>query len=101
MFNIITRRTLLKYCSLYPSAANALKEWYKELVTIDLKNFNELKAHYPNASIIGDDRIVFNILGNHYRLIVRIMFQYKAIQIKWFGTHSEYDRVDARTVKFK
>jgi mRNA interferase HigB len=101
MFNIITRRTLLRYCCLYPSAANALKEWYKELVTADFKNFNELKAQYPNASIIGDNRIVFNILGNHYRLIVRIMFEYKAIQIKWFGTHSEYDQVDAKTVKHK
>lgn len=101
MFNIITRRTLLKYCSLYPSAANALKEWYKELVTADFKNFNELKTQYPNASIIGDNRVVFNIRGNHYRLIVRIMFEYKAIQIKWFGMHSEYDQVEAKTVKHK
>lgn len=101
MFNIITRRTLLSYCSKYPSAANALKEWYKELVSADLKNFNELKALYPNASLIGDNRIVFNILGNHYRLIVRIMFDYKAIQIKWFGTHSEYDGVDAKTINYK
>jgi mRNA interferase HigB len=101
MFNIITRRTLLKYCGLYPSAANALKEWYNELATVDLKNFNELKRLYPNASLIGDNRIVFNILGNHYRLIVRIMFEYKAIQIKWFGTHSEYDRIDAKTIQYK
>ncbi|GGH29221.1 toxin RelE [Dyadobacter endophyticus] len=101
MFNIITRRTLLKYCNLYSAAADALKEWYKELVTADLKNFNELKALYANASIIGDNRIVLNVLGNHYRLIVRIMFDYKAIQIKWFGTHSEYDRVDAKTIKHK
>lgn len=101
MFNIITRRTLLRYCDLYTPAANALKEWYKELINADFKNFNELKAQYPNASIIGDNRVVFNILGNHYRLIVRIIFEYKAIQIKWFGTHSEYDRVDAKTIHFK
>ena len=101
MFNIITRRTLLKYCNLYPSAANALKEWYNEMATANLKNFNELKMMYPNASVIGDNRIVFNILGNHFRLIVRIMFEYKAIQIKWFGTHSEYDRIDAKTIQYK
>jgi mRNA interferase HigB len=101
MFNIITRRTLLRYCNLYPSAANALKEWYNEMATANLNNFNELKMIYPNASVIGDNRIVFNILGNHFRLIVRIMFEYKAIQIKWFGTHSEYDRIDAKTIQYK
>jgi mRNA interferase HigB len=50
---------------------------------------------------VGDDRVVFNIMGNHYRLVVRIVFTYKAIQIKWFGTHAEYDRIDVSTVKYK
>lgn len=101
MFNIIARRTLLGYCSMYPAAANALSEWYKELISSDFKNFNDLKNQYPNASIIGDDRVVFNIQGNRYRLIVRFMFDYKTIQIKWFGSHAEYDRIEAKTVKYK
>lgn len=100
MFNIIARKTLLMYCEDYPKAANALLEWYHEFLYADFKNFQELKAVYGNASIIGDDRVVFNIMGNKYRLIVRIVFTYKVIQIKWFGTHAEYDDVNAETVKY-
>lgn len=101
MFNIITRKTLLEYCGKYPSAANALQEWYYELVNTDFKNFNELKKVYGNVSLVADDRVVFNIMGNHFRLVVRIVFEYKAIQIKWFGTHAEYDRINVSLIKFK
>lgn len=101
MFNIITRRTLLDYCIKYPEASNGLQEWYHELSKYDFKNFNELKIIYANASLVGDNRVVFNIMGNKYRLIVRMAFTFKAVQIKWFGTHSEYDRVDVRTAQYK
>lgn len=101
MFNIITRKALLAYCLQYPQAANALMEWYHELLEADFKNFQDLKAVYRNASIVGDDRVVFNIMGNHFRLVVRIVFTYKAIQIKWFGTHAEYDKIDVVTISFK
>ncbi len=85
MFNIITRKTLLNYCEQYPGAKNALLEWYYEFLNSDIKNFQELKQRYPNASLVGDDRVVLNIMGNHYRLVIRIVFTYKAIQVKWFG----------------
>jgi mRNA interferase HigB len=62
---------------------------------------NELKSNYPDASIIGDNRIILNIHGNKYRLIVRVLFNYKAIQIKWFGTHSEYNKVNVLTIQNK
>jgi mRNA interferase HigB len=65
------------------------------------KNFNELKKEYGSASIVSDDRVVFNIMGNKYRLVVRIVFTYKAIQIKWFGTHKEYNQIDVKTIQFK
>ena len=101
MFNIITRKTLLEYCRKYPAAATALQEWYHELVKADFKNFNELKKVYGNASLVSDDRVVFNIMGNQYRLVVRIVFGFKAIQVKWFGTHAEYDKIDVTTVQNK
>ncbi len=101
MFNIITRKTLLQYCQQYPEAANALKEWYYEMHNANFKNFNQLKQVYGNASLVSDDRVVFNIMGNKYRLVVRIVFDFKAIQIKWFGTHKEYDKTNVETVKFK
>ncbi|MBO9573369.1 MAG: type II toxin-antitoxin system HigB family toxin [Chitinophagaceae bacterium] len=101
MFNIITRKTLLEYCNKYPAASNAFREWYHEMVKSSFKNFNELKKVYTNASIVGDDRVVFNIMGNKYRLVVRIIFEFKAIQVKWFGTHREYDQVNVTLVQFK
>jgi mRNA interferase HigB len=101
VFNVITRRTLLEYSKRYPLAATALFEWYHELIKADFENFNDLKRVYRNASLVGDDRVVFNIMGNKYRLVVRIVFEFKAIQIKWFGTHAEYDKVDVATVQFK
>ncbi|WP_223269280.1 MULTISPECIES: type II toxin-antitoxin system HigB family toxin [unclassified Polaribacter] len=92
---------MLNYIRLYPEAAIALQECYRELEISEFKNFNELKEVYKNASIVGDDRVVFNIKGNSHRLVVRFVFTYKAIQIKWFGTHKEYDAIDVETVQFK
>ena len=101
VFNIITRKTLLDYCRKYPEAAVALQNWYYEMLKSEFKNFNELKKVYGNASLVGDDRVVFNIAGNKYRLVVRITFEFKAIQIKWFGTHAEYDKIDVSTISYK
>jgi mRNA interferase HigB len=101
MFNIIARRTLLEYCRKYPEAAIALQEWYYELLASGFKNFNQLKKVYGNASLVGDDRVIFNIMGNRFRLVVRMVFEYNTIQVKWFGTYAEYDRTDVVAVKFK
>jgi mRNA interferase HigB len=100
LFNIINRKTILLNVKKYPSASNALHEWYFELLDSDFKSFQDLKKIYPNASLVGDDRVVFNIMDNKFRLVVRIVFLYKAIQIKWFGTHNEYDKIDVKTIKF-
>ncbi len=70
------------------------------MVNSDFKSFNELKRVYGNASIVADDRLVFNIMGNKYRLVVRIVFDFKVVQIKWFGTHAEYDKIDVTTVQY-
>jgi len=101
VFNIITRRTLLEYCGKYPIAATALMEWYHEMVKSEFRNFNDLKKVYGNASLVGDDRVVFNILGNKFRLVVRIIFEFKAIQVKWCGTHKEYDKIDVQLIQYK
>ena len=101
MFNIITRNTLLEYVKQYPLATSALLEWYHELEKADFKNFNELKKVYGNASLVGDDRVVFNIMGNKFRLLLRIVFEYEAIQVIWFGTHMEYDKIDVESIIFK
>ena len=82
-------------------ARTALFEWYHELVISDFKKFNELKKVYGKVSLVSDDRVVFNIMGNKYRFVVRMVFEFKVIQIKWFGTNSEYDKIDVTTIKYK
>ena len=85
----------------YPLAISSLSKWYEELSNANFANFNELKEVYRNASLVSDNRVVFNIKGNDYRLVTRILFEYKAIQIKWFGTHKEYDEINVETVEYK
>ncbi len=91
----------MEYANKYPEAANSLYEWYHDILKLELNNFNELKNIYSSASIIGDNRLVFNIKGNQYRLIVRVIFDYKTIQIKWFGPHKDYDRINAKSIQLK
>ncbi|MFN8349552.1 MAG: type II toxin-antitoxin system HigB family toxin [Spirosomataceae bacterium] len=101
MFNVIASRTLNDYAKKYPEAANALRKLYIELEKSDFSSFNDVKAIYGNASIVGDNRIIFNVLGNKYRLIVRVNFQHKRMMIKWFGTHQDYGKIDAATIEYK
>ena len=101
MINIITRPTLLKYMVEYPVVKTALEEWYHEFKKFDFKSLNELKSVYSSASLVGDNRIIFNIKGNDFRLIIKINFKAKAAYILWFGTHKEYDKIDAKSVTFK
>jgi len=75
-----------------------LKAWFREVSKAEWANPNEIKAEYPSASIIGNDRIVFNIKGNSYRLIARINFDYQMIWIRFIGTYTEYDKVNAKTI---
>ena len=75
-----------------------LKSWYKEVSVGEWKSLNELKVDYPSASILENGRVVFNIKGNNYRLIVRINFPYQMVWIRFIGTHAEYDKIDATKI---
>ncbi len=97
---ILVRRTIIFYATHYPAASNALFVWYNEFSACEFQNFNELKHVYRNASIISNRRVVFNLKGNSFRLIVSINFQQKACYVIWFGTHKEYDQIDAETISF-
>jgi mRNA interferase HigB len=67
----------------------------------DWKSASELKSKYGNASILSSKRVVFNIKGNDYRLIVDIEYKLKIVFIVWFGTHAEYEKIDAKTVSYE
>lgn len=98
--NIIVKRAILYYIDKYPKAKTPLLTWYNEFLKYEFPNFNELKAVYGNASIVSNNRVVFNIKGNDYRLMASVNFKQTAAYIIWFGTHKEYDNINAETVEF-
>ncbi|MBL0109842.1 MAG: type II toxin-antitoxin system HigB family toxin [Saprospiraceae bacterium] len=98
--NIIVKRSIIYYADKYPNAKNALLIWYSEFSNHNFQNFNQLKKVYGHASLIGNERVIFNIKGNDYRLIFSINFNQMAAYIIWFGPHDVYDLLDARTIQF-
>ncbi len=72
-----------------------LKFWHDEASNSNWKNPNEIKRDFPSASILGDNRVIFNIKGNDYRLIVKINYRYQTIWVRFIGSHSDYNRIDA------
>jgi mRNA interferase HigB len=100
---LIKEKTLTDYCKVgkYRSASESLKAWVFEVRYSTWDNANELKSKYRSASVIGSKRAMFNIKGNDYRLIVDIEYKLKIVFIVWFGTHSEYDKIDAKTVGYE
>ncbi len=98
--NIIVKRAIVFYVDQYPQAKISLLTWYHEFSKQSFKNFNDLKSVYSNVSLVGQGRAIFNIKGNDFRLIVSINFRHQAAYIIWFGTHSEYNKIIAETVKF-
>lgn len=77
----------------------ALDSWFQEVRQATWKNSSEVKASYAHASIIGADRVVFNIKGNAYRLVVAVDYRRAIVFIKWLGSHKQYDSIDVRTVQ--
>ena len=98
--NIIVKRSILYYIDKYKAARVPLLTWYNEFLKQEFHNFNELKSVYGNASIVANNRIIFNIKGNDFRLIISVNFNQLAAYIIWFGTHKEYDRIDVETIEF-
>ena len=80
------------------SLEQALKAWFREVKRAQWNNANELKQKYRSASILKNGRVVFNICGNKFRLIVGVNYSVKVVYIKWLGTHTEYDDIDAEEV---
>jgi len=93
---IISKKTLKDFYeqSKYIDSRSALEAWHKEVLKLDWNNPNEVKEMYRNASIIGNEKVVFNIAGNKYRLIVTINYYAKIVFIKFIGTHKQYDKVN-------
>ncbi|MFH1028884.1 MAG: type II toxin-antitoxin system HigB family toxin [Pseudomonadota bacterium] len=95
---VIARKTLRKYWETHPDVRQALQAWYMDASHAHWSSPADIKSVYRNASILPNSRVVFNIKGNQYRLIVRIEYNAEIVYIRFIGTHQEYDRIDAPAV---
>jgi len=97
---ILVKNTILYYLKKYPAAKTQMLIWYNEFSKQEFSNFNEVKKVYGNASIFNNNRVVFNIKGNDFRLIISVNFLQEACYVNWFGTHKEYDKINVETIAF-
>lgn len=98
MDRIIAKRTLREFWEKHAEAEQYLKTWYDTAKHNEWKTPNDIKNTYANASILKNERVVFNIKGNDYRLVVKFNFDKSWIFIRFIGTHAEYDKIDANTI---
>jgi mRNA interferase HigB len=98
MKRIIAKRTLKEFWGKHPDAEQYLKTWYETAKQANWKSPQDIKKTYANASIVAGNRVVFNIKGNDYRLIVKFNYQRQWAFIRFVGTHANYDKVDATTI---
>ena len=98
---IISKPILREFVSEHPDAEAAMELWYAVTKEANWKNFAELRRSFNSTDAVGNDRYVFNIRGNTYRLIALIIFKVRTVYILFVGTHQEYDQVNAATVTYK
>lgn len=94
---IIAKKTLNSFGDHHPDAREALRAWHADVRKACWKSPTDIKRVYANASIVGNNRAVFNIRGNQYRLVVAINWRAGIVFIRFIGTHAAYDRIDAAT----
>jgi mRNA interferase HigB len=98
---VIAKRTLRQFWESHPRGAEAraaLQVWYSTVKAADWSTPAEIKTMFGDASILKGNRVVFNLGGNKFRLIVRINYPYRIVYIRFVGTHEEYDDINAETV---
>ncbi|MEX2568140.1 MAG: type II toxin-antitoxin system HigB family toxin [Cyclobacteriaceae bacterium] len=98
MERIFAKSTLRKFWEKHPETEQYLKTWYDTAIGSKWLTPNDVKQSYANASILKDSRIVFNIKGNSFRLVAKFNFEKQWVFIRFIGTHSEYDKIDADTI---
>lgn len=98
---IVAVKFLRTFWEMHPDAEQPLKAWVDEVKKAQWSQPSDVKAQYRNASILKNRRVVFNIKGNDYRLIVAVAYRFQAVYVKFIGTHRQYDGIDAETVEME
>lgn len=95
---VIAKKTLREFWMKHSDCEEQLKSWYREAIEANWNSPQDIKTDYPSASFLQDNKVVFNIKGNKYRLIVKINYDFGMIWIRFVGTHAEYDKVNASKI---
>jgi mRNA interferase HigB len=98
---VISKAVLKEFAGKYPDVEAALAKWYNETKAADWRNFSDLKKTFNSADAVANDRYIFDIKGNQYRLVALIIFTVRTVFILFVGTHKEYDKVDASEIQYK
>ena len=96
--HIIKRPTLQQFWEKHPDSKQSLMAWFKEAEHTSWRSFDDIKKRYSSADVLPGNRVVFNIKGGNYRLVVNIHYNTGMVYIRFIGTHAEYDRIDAETI---
>jgi mRNA interferase HigB len=98
---VISYKIIREFTLIYHDSGPSLNAWFKIVGKTNWANFHQLKETFNSVDSVGNDRYVFNIKGNRYRLVALINFNVRTIYILFLGTHTEYDKIDASTIKFR
>jgi len=93
--HVISKKTLREYWEDHANIRGDLEAWYDHVRNARWSTPSDIQKDYRSASILPDNRVVFNLKGNQYRLVVRINYEYHTVFIRFVGTHADYDRIDA------
>ena len=96
---VISKASLVNFWIKHPASKHALQTWFEDASHAKWKTPQEIKTRFVSASFLAENRVVFNIKGNDYRLVVAVAYRFEALYIKFVGTHAEYDAIDATNVE--
>jgi len=96
---VISKAVLVEFWIRHPAAKQSLQTWFEDATHAQWKTLQDIKLRYSSASFVATNRVVFNIKGNDYRLVVAVAYRFAALYIKFVGTHADYDAIDAATVE--
>jgi mRNA interferase HigB len=98
LMNVVSRQTLIAFWTKHPQAKGPLNQWFSAARRAEWKTTQDIRADYNSADFLADNRVVFDLGGNKYRVVVRVSYTFKQVLIKFVGTHAEYDKIDATKV---
>lgn len=96
--HIISRKPLREFSEKHPPAKTPLDTWFADVSRVEWTNFADIRAAYGSADVVAGNRVIFNIGGNKYRLVVKVAYKCGKVFVRFVGTHAEYDKIDAKTI---